>query len=197
MGYDFRPSTFFEHAISFASQGRGVFQIGVAPPFMVSKETPWPEVLSKGIMAKGFSLPGRQLGTYPEFSYVGPTTKHAYGLIFPDIDVEFFMMGKTSADASNIYNTFLVWIDRIAGPESPHPQSAYPIDPFLVRYYEDYISTAQGTVFSPAGNPISRIVFSEIYPVAISPVQTSWESPDAPVTFTVTFTYFYASTSGT
>lgn len=180
-----------------------MFQIPTSPRLLTDAGFPWPDPLREGILAKGFSLPGRQLGTYPEFSYVGPTTKHAYGLIFPDIDVEFFLMGKTPDDAKMIYNTFLLWVDMIAGPgnrtlagpENRLPTSDSTINPFLTQYYESYHTTARGVIFSPAGKEIVDIQFLETYPVAISPVQTSWESPDAPITFTVTFTYFYATTS--
>ena len=188
---DFSPGTFFTHATEFASQGRGVFLIPKQPKIDTGG---WPVAISQGILAKGFHIPGRQLGTYPEFSYVGPTTKHAYGLIFPDIDVEFLLMGQTADDARAIYNTFCNWVHNIAGPERPgDPDSATARDPFSAYYYNEYVTDAFGTIYSQSGEVIVNVKFLELYPVSIGQIATSWESPDAPISFTVTFTYFYAT----
>lgn len=188
---DFNPRTFFDKTAHYASQGRGRFSI-IKPEKIASGD--WNNDLSTGILAKGFNLGSMQLGTYEPFSYVGPTTKHAYGMTFPDIDVEFYLVGKSIDEARQILNTFINWMEYIAGPTQPnHILSSSMIDPFTVQYYQNYITQAVGEVFSPSDpqTPIIQITFRELYPVAINPIQTSWESPDAPVSLSVTFCYYY------
>ena len=103
-------------------------------------------------------------------------------------------MGQTAPDAKAIYTTFCEWTHNIAGPmRLEDPDSATARDPFATRYYNEYVTDAIGTIYSQSGNVIVSVKFLELYPVSIGQLVTSWESPDAPISFTVTFTYFYAT----
>jgi hypothetical protein len=188
----FNPLTFFHNTAAYASQGRGVFFIGNLPVIFQNELAAVPHLLSNGIAAKGFAVPAQQLGTYEPFSYNGPTTKHAWGQIFTDIDIEFLLIGSSSQEAQDMYRFFTRWQELIAGTDNTdYITSGSEYDGFSVSYYNDYFTNATAIIHSPSGTPIISVEFREIYPITIGPLQTSWESPDAPISFTVTFTFFY------
>ena len=218
----FNPETFFLKTGHYASQGRGLFKLvtlpavlggapGVPSFFKLRDEERgaikigW-ELLSTGIMAKSAQTPGHNLATFEEFSFSGPTRKHAHTQMFGPLTVEFFMMGKTPEEARSIYQTFVLWHEGIAGAQlSGNEASRTPLSDstlFAVEYYDSYVSEAELKLFSPMVNPIdvnkepTPIIhnkFHEIYPQAIGGLNTSWESQDAPMTFSVTFEYVYTS----
>ena len=216
----FNPEEFFLNTVHYASQGRGQFTLGALPSvlgnlpsreFRVGQDgSPvlsaesiiaiGGRLLSQGIMAKSVQTPGHNLATFEEFSFSGPTRKHAHTQIFGPLTVEFFMMGKTPEEARSIYNTFVLWHEGIAGAQwAPNEADKVPVSDstlFAVEYYENYTSNAELKIFSPTGaekepTPIIHNKYFEIYPQAIGGLNTSWESQDAPMILQVTFEYFY------
>ena len=221
----FNPQAFFDKTGHYASQGRGLFTLIHLPTILggldlrqgavnaiwdnftsdekIVINTGW-ALLSNGIMAKSVQTPGHNLATFDEFSFSGPTRKHAHTQLFGPLTVEFFMMGQTPEEAGAIYNTFVLWHEGIAGARlSGNEASRTPISDstlFAIEYYDNYVSEAELKLFSPMVNPtnvdkeptpIVHNKYFEIYPQAIGGLNTSWESQDAPMTLSVTFEYFY------
>ena len=221
----FNPEEFFLNTVHYASQGRGQFTLGALPSvlgnlpsreFRVGQDgSPvlsaesiiaiGGRLLSQGIMAKSVQTPGHNLATFEEFSFSGPTRKHAHTQIFGPLTVEFFMMGKTPQEARAIYETFVLWHEGIAGARwGDNEVDKVPVSDstlFALEYYDNYVCpTADFKIFSPMidptgvdkePTPIIHHRFYEIYPQAIGGLNTSWESQDAPMIFTVTFEYYY------
>ena len=226
----FNPEEFFLNTVHYASQGRGLFTLGALPNVLAKGAGNLPSnefrmgpdgvvrigmsaesiiaiggrLLSQGIMAKSVQTPGHNLATFEEFSFSGPTRKHAHTQIFGPLTVEFFMMGKTPEEARAIYETFVLWHEGIAGARwGDNEVDKVPVSDstlFALEYYDNYVTTANFKIFSPmidpAGvdkepTPIIHHRFYEIYPQAIGGLNTSWESQDAPMTFSVTFEYYY------
>ncbi len=199
----FNPQKFFDKASHYASQGRGLFTLLGERPLCIPKNTTtnagW-GLLSQGIMAKSVQTPGHNLATFEEFSFSGPTRKHAHTQLFGALTVEFFMMGRTPEEARSIYQTFVSWHEGIAGPDNLKNQvNRVPISDstlFSIAYYSDYVSEAELKIFSPmTESPIIHDKFYEIYPQAIGGINTSWESQDVPMTLSVTFEYFYTQSA--
>lgn len=236
----FRPDEFFAKTAHFASQGRGLFTLTpdtakatqgavddgghildtttTSRDYNKAKITEGLALLSRGLVAKNFSIPSLQLNTYEPFSYMGPTKKMPYGLQFSDLEVEFYLMGSSPSEAGSLHYLFSRWMEGIAGPrvgprggsnEFSVPDSDMPTSDatvFEVEYYNNYIASAEIRIYSPTDEVlpttnnvtpppkpqvITLVKFSELFPIALGPLQLSWESPDAPLSLSVTFAYYY------
>lgn len=210
----FDPQEFFEKTAYYASQGRGLFTLGNRPAVLNAGRlnagdadlvnTAWP-LLTKGIMAKSTSVPGYNLATFEEFSYIGPTRKHPHTQIFGPITVDFFLMGSTLTEARALYHTFILWQEQIAGARfadteidrGARSDSTF----FAIEYYDNYVTEAELKIFTPiidpsgltnTPRPAIHTRYREIYPQAIGNLNTAWESQDAPMTLSVTFEFFHA-----
>lgn len=203
----FDPQEFFSKTAYYASQGRGLFSLTKMPEVIASNLNTsnyigW-NLLSQGIMAKSVSTPGYNLATFEEFSYIGPTRKHAHTQIFGPLTVEFFLMGQSREEAQSIFNVFTTWHEKIAGArwgKDAATKSRSDSTFFAIEYYDNYVSEATFQIFSPhidpqgsntRPTPIVSIEYYEIWPQAIGGFNTSWESQDAPTTLSVTFEYFH------
>lgn len=157
-------------------------------------------------MASSITIPGQQLGLYEAFSYSGPTRRQAHTQIFGDLEIEFLLMGNTPEQAREIYLLMTEWHEKIAGPhvEGSQTQSLIPsiptidTDAFNVEYYDNYVTNASIDIYSPmvsasTSKPIVILhnTYYGLFPVNVGALTTSWESPDAPMTLPVTFTYYY------
>lgn len=173
-------------------------------------------LLSSGIMAKRFSIPALQLNTFEPTSFMGPTRKMPYGQQFSDLEVEFYLMGQNRTEARSLYYMFSRWIEGIAGPRpqgtpgtsGTNPSSFIPMRDneapvsdstvFDIEYYSNYHATATAEIYSPNVDPpnkpipLIQVKFSELFPINIGALQASWDSPDAPLTLSVTFAFYYA-----
>jgi len=207
----FDPNEFFQKTAYYASQGRGLFTLTGDPPAVLqtagytTTSGAW-HLCTTGLMAKSISTPGYNLATFEEFSYIGPTRKHAHTQIFGPITVEFFLMGKTPEEAESLFKLFTTWQEKIAGAQFNPDENAKSRKSrsdstfFAVEYYDNYVSNANIKIFSPhiatAGitkepKPIIAIDYFEIWPQSIGGFNTSWESQDVPMTFQVVFEYFH------
>lgn len=208
----FNPQEFFDQTANYASAARGAFTIPAmakpgtdaslkcfAPVLADPRIAAGTLMLAKGLVAKGFSIPSVSLGTYQPTSHMGPTTKKPYGMFFSDITVDFHLMGQTLVEAKSLYFTFNTWLELIAGPRhfptdhdhSVRSDSTY----FSVAYYDDYNTQGIAEIYSPTSDPnepLIKISYSEMYPIAIGALQTSWDSKDTPLSLSVTFAYHYA-----
>lgn len=201
----FDPTEFFTKSAHYASQGRGLFTISRLPhvfdmlpvdrQLIVGKN-----LLATGVLAKSVTIPAQQLATYEAHAYHGPTFKIAYGQVFDDsLTVEFLLMNDQREFAGALYHTFTKWQALIAGPEDSSGDYTVHSDStkFGVRYYEEYCVDADVKIFSPTSDPDGsspeiHVKYTEVYPITIGSLATSWESADAPLTLSVTFAYHYA-----
>lgn len=177
-------------------------------------------LLKNGIVASSFSLPSFSLGTFDPFSYTGPTKKMAYGQMFNDIDVTFLLMGKTPVEARSLYYFFIKWHEAIGGPRHTSRDASQTNNQelvnynykvisdntmFVTEYYDNYICDALLSVYSPnvldpdasfmsALEPKEMIglYLTEVYPSTILQSAVSWESQDAPIQLSLTFSFHYA-----
>lgn len=201
---DGNTEAFFYKTAYYASQGRGEFKLTKLPP-VLSANAVSPTIgafeagslLTRGIVAKTVSSPGSTLATFEAFSYNGPTRKHPHTQIFGPITVEFYLMGADRGEAQSLYHTFLSWHEAIAGPrdvtgnadQGIRSDSTY----FAIEYYDAYTVDAEFKVYSPQ-DPDNAIIYNkyfELYPITVGGIQTSWESPDAPLTLSVEFEFYY------
>ena len=197
----FNPLNFFNRLSTYASQARGTFKILNIPEMWESEASNYPafDRLKNGIVATGFTIPTQQLSTYSPFSYNGPTIDVPHTQIFTDLDVQFILTGTSIAEANELYYTFTKWQEEIAGLKTfsrvsvgdKVPVSLTGDSVFLSRYYSDYIVQASMEVYSPSGEKTIEIIYHECYPKTIGSLQTSWESPDVPLSLTVSFGYYY------
>lgn len=182
-------------------------------------------LLSTGIMAKSVTLPQQSLMLDNGFSYGGPTRKHPLGQQFSDIDVEFLLMGSNIKEARSIYYFFTEWQKLIAGPRNIRSEEVPRSDStaFAVDYYDNYVAEADITIFSPSATTREPLVgtdtdpvvptglypedkflasiisnkYSELYPISIGSLFTSWDSADTPASLPITFGYYYSTTRAT
>lgn len=205
---NFNPQAFFDKTAYYASQGRGLFTLNQRPKFFPLGGDPlvdigWKLVSSEtadgGLMAQSINMTGYNLATFEEFSYIGPTRKHPHTQIFGPMTVEFLLMGQTIEEAMAVNHMFLKWQEKIAGARWDNgtadriarSDSTF----FAIEYYDNYTSDAEVKIYSPQ-NPDKPIIwnhYQEIYPQALGALSTSWESPDAPMSLSVTFEYFHTS----
>lgn len=209
--------SFFSKTEYFASQARGEFTVTFPTSHFLSSATgilaTGKGLLAGGLMAKQANLPSMQLNTYEPVSFMGPTRKHAYGLQFSDLTVEFYLMGNNAQEAYSLYYLMNRWMEGIAGPREtpppPPPPAAPPPPPpdtiknnelpvsdstsYDVRYYNEYIADGAIKLYAPnSTTAIMHIKYSELFPIDISGLQYSWESTDTPITMSVTFAYHYS-----
>lgn len=212
----FDPQEFFSKTHYYASQGRGLFTLTHRPPVLEAAtlsardrdlvNAGW-SLLEHGIMAKSVQLPGYNLATFEEFSYIGPTRKHAHTQLFGPISVEFFLMGGTLDEARAVHHTFMVWQEKIAGARFTNTEmdrgARSDSTFFATEYYDKYVSEAEIEIFAPNINPsgvdnrprpVIHNKYREIYPQALGGLTTAWDNPDAPMTLSVTFEFFHTNT---
>jgi hypothetical protein len=205
----FDPNAFFQKTAYYASQGRGVFKLNAVPGVLqaagITANSPTWALCANGLMAKSVSTPGYSLATFEEFSYIGPTRKHAHTQIFGPLTIEFFLMGQTPQEAESIFNIFTLWQEKIAGARWGANEAAQGSRSdstfFAIEYYDNYHTDATFEIYSPhispGGidkeiNPIISVKYFEVWPQAIGGFNTSWESQDTPATLSVTFEYFHS-----
>lgn len=216
---NFNVDEFFRNTAHYASQGRGRFTL-LVPPLVLDAVTPnnragadlsakekttidiaFP-LLQRGLLAKTIADPGINLGTFEEFSFSGPTRKHAHSQIFGTLNVEFLLMGATLPHVRAIYDYFDLWMTRMVQPQfAPGTLDKIPTEdgqPFALEYYDNYTTQAQLEIFSPSyqleSTPVLTIQYFGLYPQALQGFSTSWDNQDAPITLSVTFELWYRKT---
>lgn len=193
---------FFLQTAHFASQARGTFELhGIPDELRQFIEDGDPlglvglDQLEKGVLTKGVQVGAQQLATIDAQSFIGPTYKIPYGQLFTDITIEFLLMNKDRETAGAIYYALTKWHEFIAGPAQTTIARSIRSDstPFAVRYYDSYTAGATVSVFSPSSRtkPEIRVDLTEVYPMSIGSLITSWDQPDAPLTCQVSMAYHY------
>lgn len=218
----FNPQDFFNKSLHYASQARGQFSLAGRPKifeiaeiekrkFNTERINAGLHLLNEGILAISFTTPSFGLMQHNGFSYTGPTKAIAHTQQFGDLSVEFLMMGKTVEEARSIFYVISRWQEAIAGARRSGTESLTSdggitrsdTTPFDVEYYDNYIADAEIAVYSPYNStvsvpssrePILSIKFTELYPTSVQAMNFAWSQPETPMSFTVTFSFYYAKT---
>lgn len=218
----FNPQNFFNNSLHYASQARGQFSLTKTPPIFLGAEIQKRKfnvdsinngirLLTEGVLAISFTTPSFGLMQHDGFSYTGPTKAIAHTQQFGDLSVEFLMMGKTVEEARSIFYVISRWHEAIAGARRSGEESLTSdgnIDrsdttPFDVEYYDNYIAEAETAVFGPYDSTTStsasrqhilNVKYTELYPTSIQAMNFAWSQTETPISFTVTFSFYYAKT---
>jgi len=146
-------------------------------------------------------FPGKTLATNDDVGGGGTTLKLPYDVTYNDIQLS-IICSEDKVERLFFDN----WIDNIVNPAgydiiTTTKDVAIPTDSFtsynknsgLVQYYEDY---AKGVTLSvkqlnATANVIMNFVMHDIYPIAISPMNASWDETNSYQRFSVTLNYRY------
>jgi hypothetical protein len=126
-------------------------------------------------------LPGRTLATTDDAVGGGPAMKLPYDVTYNDIQISLIC----SEDMKERL-FFEDWIDRIVG-------RGYTDNAGLLAYYSDY---AQGVTMrirqlDSNGDTLMAYQLQDCYPIALSPMNATWEETNTYQRFTVTMAYRY------
>jgi len=205
---DIDPSAFFEKAGNYASQGRFQFSLDIGPLIIKGKNPgifyrnkavyTAKSLLKAGLLAKTASVPASTLATYEEFSFSGPTRKHAHSQLFGPLNIEFLLMGSSPTEAAVIHSTFMEWHEKIVSPSNATTVDKVPesdVTAFEVEYYDNYkcdradlkVLSSHGIGSSTGGHATSAesqvilsMSFHEIYPIAVGGLSLSWDNEVLP-----------------
>jgi hypothetical protein len=141
-------------------------------------------------------FPGKTLATNEDVGGGGTTLKLPYDVTYNDIQLSIIC---TEDKKERMF--FDNWIDSIIGPagydiatkDSAGKTIFYTQNPGLVRYYEDYAKGVKLSVkqLNAKAEVIMNWVMHDIYPIAISAMNASWDEPNSYQRFSVTLNYRY------
>lgn len=129
-------------------------------------------------------LPGRTIATSDESTF-GPTVKYAYDHTYSDHTF-------TIIASEDMYERklFEVWMDNIVN--GPDLYGSYTGKAGLVRYYDDYAAGQVRIIqMNEQAVVLAKYTLFSAYPIALSPMNLSWEEQNTYQRFTVTMTYRY------
>ncbi len=128
-------------------------------------------------------MPGRTVATIDDNSPGGPSVKLPYDMTYNDLNLTIIC----SEDMKE-RRVFEFWMDQTVLPYN----DSYSYGG-LVRYYDKY---AYGSKFeisqlNASGTALAKYVLFDAFPIAISPMNLTWEESNTYQRFTVTLTYRY------
>lgn len=131
-------------------------------------------------------LPGRTLATSDEQSF-GSSIKHAYEVTYNDLTVSII-----ASEDMNERRLIETWMDNtVRRPNSFNTGG-------LIKYYNDY---ASGTVniyqLNDQKKQLVKCTLNRVYPIALGPLNLTWEENDTYQRFAVTFAYRWHTTDFT
>jgi hypothetical protein len=130
-------------------------------------------------------LPGRTIATSDDTTSYGPNLKFAYDHTYSDHNLQII-----ASDDMYERRVFEVWMDNVVnGPDMYGSRTSRS---GLVRYYDDY---AAGEVrihqMNEQGVTLAKYTLMNAYPIALSPMNLTWEEQNTYQRFSVTMTYRY------
>lgn len=147
--------------------------------------------------AEAANQPGMNLLTYDGRKYTyGPLQKRPYVTGFNDLVVTFY----DDTDVKN-WQFFLDWLHLINHSVLSRDDAAIEEEqvnhfpgitrsyPYELNYREFYISDASMLVFDPTGGVRKKIVFRDLYPIAIADTPMNWSDLNSLLRLTVNFTF--------
>lgn len=131
-------------------------------------------------------LPGRTIATADEQGF-GSSIKHAYEVTFNDLTVSII-----ASEDMNERRLIETWMDNTVRRPSTTNTGG------LIKYYNDY---ASGTVtiyqLNDQKKQIAKCTLNRAYPIAVGPMNLTWEENDTYQRFAVTFAYRWHTTDFT
>ena len=132
-------------------------------------------------------LPGRTLATSDEQSF-GSSVKHAYEVTYNDLTVSII-----ASEDMNERRLIETWMDNtVRRPNATNNTGG------LIKYYNDY---ASGTVniyqLNDQKKQLVKCTLNRVYPIALGPLNLTWEENDTYQRFAVTFAYRWHTTDFT
>jgi hypothetical protein len=126
-------------------------------------------------------LPGRSIAT-SEDTGSGPTIKLGYDMMYNDIQ-----LSVICANDMNERIFFESWMDFIIKPFGVGDQSG------TIGYYADYALGNKLTVsqLNDSGNTVLSYDCMDVYPIALTPMNATWEETNTYQRFGVTLAYRY------
>ena len=200
------PSQLFDHTRFFPTQARTTFQI-VTPPlwveqldqqaiFTTSEKSDIRRMfdergpLRTGLNAHIQTIAPQQVGTTTHAFY-GPPRKHPHTILYSDLEISFLLMGQHIDDARALRRCFVCWQEYMAGRrDTAIPRS--DTTAYAVEYYDNFVSEVEVLNYDSGlvERPLIRTRFSEVFPISVGGLQTSWSSPNDPMSMSVTFAFF-------
>jgi hypothetical protein len=130
-------------------------------------------------------LPGRTIATADDTTVFGPSMKYAYDHTYADHTLQII-----ASDDMYERKVFEAWMDNIVN--GPDLYGSATSKSGLIRYYDDY---AGGQVrihqLNEQGITLAKYTLFNAYPIALSPMNLTWEEQNTYQRFSVTMTYRY------
>jgi len=126
-------------------------------------------------------FPGRTIATTDD-TFSGPTLKLPYDMTYNDITLSIICSEDMK---ERVF--FEKWMDYIIKPAGDKQAG-------LVSYHKEYargINLEVDQLSSDGGKPIIRYTCVDAYPIAITPMNATWEEVNTYQRFGITFTYRY------
>jgi len=131
-------------------------------------------------------LPGRTIATADETNSYGPNLKYAYDHTYSDHTFQIIA-------SEDMYERriFEVWMDNIV--YATDRNGGMTSKAGLIRYYDDYALGGECRIYqiNDQSSQIARYTLYNAYPIALSPMNLTWEEQNTYQRFTVTMTYRY------
>lgn len=130
------------------------------------------------------SMPGVSFMTsdnVKQYGY-GPIYKRPYNAIQSDISCSHIM-----DKAADLYTTFSDWMNQIV--QFKRSQGVMNQGDYFMSFPDEYRTDIEIDVFESAGKKSKIIRLHEAYPVAMDPIQLSWNQTDDLAKLTVTYTF--------
>ena len=144
-------------------------------------------------------FPGKTLATNDDIGGGGTTLKLPYDVTYGDIQLSIIC-----SEDNKERILFDTWIDSIINPagydyELKQIVNGFQtsvkntLNPGLVQYYEDYAKGIKLTVtqLNTKAEEILKFKMHDIYPIAVSPMNASWDEANSYQRFSVTLNYRY------
>jgi hypothetical protein len=130
-------------------------------------------------------LPGRTVATADDTSVFGPSIKQAYDHTYADHTFQIIA-------SEDMYErrVFEVWMDNVVN--GPDLYGSATSKSGLIRYYDDY-AASQINIFqlNEKNIALAKYTLLNAYPIALSPMNLTWEEQNTYQRFSVTMTYRY------
>jgi hypothetical protein len=131
-------------------------------------------------------LPGRTIATTDETNSYGPNLKYAYDHTYSDHTFQIIA-------SEDMYERriFEVWMDNIV--YATDRSGGMTSKAGIIRYYDDYALGGECRIYqvNDQSSQIARYTLFNAYPIALSPMNLTWEEQNTYQRFTVTMTYRY------
>ncbi len=223
----FDPNEFFQRAALYPSSARGQFTLNTLPEvlkdvdifisnqgrnnneFTVGERINASHIqlgitqLQQGLTAYTGTVAPQTMATSDNFSYTGPGRKMPYNISYSDLEISFYLMGKTLEEAGSLYRTLTFWQEQIAGYRKRNstatytnaPKGSYTSTFFSIEYYENFVGEAELNIYHQSNPtvPVNKWRYYELYPIAIGAMPYDWGNQDQPMVLPVTFTYHYVN----